>query len=589
MRRYFFKIKENTCAFFKGTPTLFDAVILSVFSALITLQPFFLHGEINFFELGIYLPGIDALLDGRIPYRDFFHLRGPVELYLPALLMKIFGEHIAVLYLYFYVGTVITLAICAFLAKEIYKTRLVLYLMIPVLVARTFPRVVFHIWGGLRFGLGLLAVLFAVYFFKTKQRRWLFLAGMTSSLTILTSIDTGASAVFGVGAALLFGACLRLQTWRETVQRGVIFGLGVLAVLLPYGIYLAATQSLVPYLDATYSVLTRMTEVFPDHLLEEHPRTLLQAMAAMIPSSDHFKHLTPAYCYLFFTGWMWYRWRTQRFVFTDLRIMSIAFYGLMLYVAAFRKIGAGQFEMALQPEKMLLFFMLEEMLLFLRRRQKVLLEDTPLKISRAADWQRNIQIAGISLLSIMFVMSSYGYAMQRYNHRFISFRIIKDWIGKGHSKNEMIPTLKEDSVRLTEGRVAGLVAPVEQAESISEMTKFLREKAAPDDPILFFPELGTHYFITDRPFIGRFPMTTFAWMNPEWHKELFADIQKNPPKYVLMDRDPGPTFAQAYFKIPQNKEFFDDIQNYIDEHYAEIASTPELYILERKAGAGDVN
>ena len=87
--------------FFLKRPTYFDIVILSVFTVLITLHPFFIHGKINIFEVGLYLPGIQSILNGEIPYRDFFYLRGPFELYVPAFMMRIFGENIAVLSSYF--------------------------------------------------------------------------------------------------------------------------------------------------------------------------------------------------------------------------------------------------------------------------------------------------------------------------------------------------------------------------------------------------------------------------------------------------------------------------------------------------------
>ena len=82
-------------------PTRFDSFLLSFFVIFITFQPYFLYGTLNYFELGIYLPNISAILDGQIPYRDFFHLRGPLELYIPVFFMYLFGENAAVLAAYF--------------------------------------------------------------------------------------------------------------------------------------------------------------------------------------------------------------------------------------------------------------------------------------------------------------------------------------------------------------------------------------------------------------------------------------------------------------------------------------------------------
>jgi len=184
--------------------TNFDILLLSIFTILITLHPYFLYGQMNLFEFGIYLPNINAVLDGLIPYRDFFHLRGPLEVYVPALLMRIFGENLAVLETYFYVGTVITLIICVFIAREILQTRFVLYLLIPVLVGRTFPRAVFTNWGGMRYALGLLAILCAIYFFKRKKTLWLFLSGIVSGLALLTSIEMGVSSIIAISFVCFF-------------------------------------------------------------------------------------------------------------------------------------------------------------------------------------------------------------------------------------------------------------------------------------------------------------------------------------------------------------------------------------------------
>ena len=101
-----------------SAPRYLDVFILAIFTVLITLQPHFAHGRINIFEVGLYLPGIQSILNGEIPYRDFFHLRGPFELYMPAFLMKIFGMHLKVLYSYFYFGNVLCLILCILIAKE---------------------------------------------------------------------------------------------------------------------------------------------------------------------------------------------------------------------------------------------------------------------------------------------------------------------------------------------------------------------------------------------------------------------------------------------------------------------------------------
>ena len=62
----------------------FDLFVLSALTVLIVWNPLYLHGEINIYELGLYIPGINSVLHGGIPYRDFFYLRGPLGIYVQA-------------------------------------------------------------------------------------------------------------------------------------------------------------------------------------------------------------------------------------------------------------------------------------------------------------------------------------------------------------------------------------------------------------------------------------------------------------------------------------------------------------------------
>src|SRR3990167_1033823 len=172
-------------------PRLFDLFILVGFVGLVTFQPFLLHHEIIMMETGIHLPGISALFHGAIPYKDFLYFRGPLELYVPAFLMKLFGANMIWLPVFYYVGTVLTLLFVVCLAFQLYRTRFVFYLMVPVFVARTFPRIAFYYWGGMRYALGILSLVFAAQSFKTQKDSWMFWAGIISCMAFWTTIEAG--------------------------------------------------------------------------------------------------------------------------------------------------------------------------------------------------------------------------------------------------------------------------------------------------------------------------------------------------------------------------------------------------------------
>src|SRR5271170_1953937 len=100
-----------------------DILLLILLVLLLLWQPLYLHQELNLFEWGLYLPGIDAVSQGQVPFRDFFHLRGPFELYGPAFFMKIFGFRADVLAAYFYLGTVVTILVAVLIAYELISQR----------------------------------------------------------------------------------------------------------------------------------------------------------------------------------------------------------------------------------------------------------------------------------------------------------------------------------------------------------------------------------------------------------------------------------------------------------------------------------
>ena len=82
-------------------------------------------------------------------------------------------------------------------------------------------------------------------------------------------------------------------------------------------------------------------------------------------------------------------------------------------------------------------------------------------------------------------------------------------------------------------------------------------------------------------------MVTFSWINENWHKELVKDLRYIQPRFVILAKDPGPTFEKAYFKIPSNKQHYDEVIHYIHDHYVIVDSTPSLIIYKRREGRPD--
>jgi len=557
-------------------PAYLDVVILSVFTVLITLHPYFMHGKINIFEVGLYLPGIQSILNGEIPYRDFFQLRGPFELYVPAFMMRLFGENIAVLSSYFYIGTVMTLIMCVILGKQLLSTRLFYYLAVLVITAKTFPRVVFTYWGGMRFVLGLMAIAFAVQYFKTKNSLFLFFSGIIAACGFWTSLEIGVFAGMAVLLSLAFSAAFKLLSKNDFIKAVYQFLIGFCVITLPYCIYLQLNGALNPYFENILTIVQNMENTFPQ--VETAPKNLLEAVLSMLnPGSKNFRHLTPAYLYIFLAIYYGFQIKNNQLRLKDAAIICLAAYGFIFYVGSFRNIWSSNFEMTLQPEKILLFVLLERAFFILKdKKGKIIQEmnsmDTPLFKQRLKVWSIYIFLGGV-------IFSSIRYPIDRMNKRFYAFKYVRNKI-MGNETESLKPLHDQKKIELNLNRVKGLTVPTMQAQDFIELTKFMNDHTSPQDAVLMYPEGAAYSFIIDRPFVGRFPMANFSWFNDKYHDEYVASLSNTKAKFAVIPKELPYYFDKTHFIVKSNKRKYDEVMQFINNNYEIIKTTPTLNILK---------
>jgi len=568
-------------------PTYLDIITLSVFTVLITLHPFFMHGKINIFEVGLYLPGIQSILNGEIPYRDFFHLRGPLELYMPAFLMKYFGIHITTLYSYFYFGTILCLILCILIAKEIFQTRFVLYLLTPILIARTFPRIVFTYWGGMRYAFGLLAIWFAIKYFKENNSKWMLGAGISSILALFTSIEIGAYSLAGIFAALVAAQVLKLQESKLILKSFGMYIVGVCVIAVPYGIYLIINSALIPYVDSVLTVVFKMEAIIDNHLVSTYPRNFIEAFLAMInPWHTNFKHMTPGYLYIFVLVYLCFRLKKKTFSVKDLAIICLGVYGFIMYNTGFRGLWAAQFEMALQPEKILLFFLLEQMFLYLMLKRNYYLDSSSGRLPGQGRMVNVVKIYGINFLIFAFFMSSIGYSIARYNHRFFAYKFVRAKIS-GKNTTHLTPLAKEGTRAVNIERAKGIIVPLDQAEELEQMEAFVKNHVPKDEELFTYPELGTYNFFFDRRSFGRFPIATFTWFNDQWHERFFSKLESSKPQRIIVEKDLPQRWKDVYLVFEPNRKKYNDVMDFILTHYDIEKETKLSYIYKLKlSGTG---
>ena len=520
-------------------PNRIDSIFLSLFTIALTWQPFYLYQTVNLFELGLYLPGIDGIFHGQVPYRDFFYLRGPFELYMPAFLMRLFGEHLAVLSTYFYIGTVITLIVCVLIACKILPARLYLYCFVPVLIGRTFPRVVFTYWGGMRYAWGLLGVLCLILFFKKDHKRWLFGAGLLTAISGLTSIEIGVSVFVAAVAGILFFR----RAWRKAILV-YLSEIGIIA--LPYFVYLVSQGAWVDYINSQWMVTTQMMQTFlRTEVTPTNPRAFLFALANV--TGKNFRQMTPFYCYLVFIAYLLWRRCKLGLDSLDYSIVVLSVYGLMLYFTAFRTIWQNVFEMALQPEKIVLFYLLTRItLLFLRK--------------------GSLKKIGYALI-VAIIVSSLVYCISRFSKRFFVF-----WRD---------PFKNKASTAIDLPRIKGMVILKRQADDFIQLKAFVDKNTSVNEPIWMYPELGSLHFILDRPWIGKFPTATLAWVDNAWFDKYMEELRRLKPHYAIFERESPQHFSEPCYSV-KAKSRFKEQMSYLEVNYSIISSTPTYDIYIRK-------
>lgn len=575
-------LKESLKKKWLGQPHYLDVFILAVFTVLITLHPHFIHGKINIFEVGIYLPGIQSILNGEIPYRDFFHLRGPFELYMPALLMKMFGMHIKVLYSYFYFGSVLCLILCILIAKELFKTRYVLYLMAPVLVGRTFPRVVFTYWGGMRYAFGLLAVWFILKFYKKEKPVWMFGAGIVSALALFTSIEMGVYPFLGILVASFAAWIFKVQDGKLIFKSLIAYCAGLAVIVVPYAAYLAWHSALVPYMDAVLTIVFRMQKVIDPHFVSVYPSNFIEAVIAMTnPEHTNFKHMTPSYLYIFILIYLFLRIKKRSFSKVDLMVICLGVYGFIMYNTGFRGIWAAQFEMALQPEKILLFFLLEIFLLSAIQKKEILIP--ALKGNTGLKWYSRSHWKLYAMNAFMFILlfSSVGYSIQRYNHRFFAFKFVRDKI-MGKDTAYLRPLANEETRPVNIERARGVIMPVKQADELEQIDAFVKGHISEEEVLFTYPELGTYNYFVDRRFFERFPIATFAWFNDRWHDEFLEKLRSSKLPFLIVQKEVPQGWKDVYLALEPNRKKYRDVMRFIVLNYEIDGETPLSYIYKLK-------
>ena len=171
---------------------LFSLAYLCAFVRYSSLEP----------DEGILLQGGQRILDGQIPYRDFFSFYTPGSFYLVAAVFKVFGNSFVVARM----SLAITGAACAVvtyaLTRRVCSRSFALFASALATAAGVAYRfLVLHNWYSTL--LACLALYGAVRLLESRKPAWAFATGSLCSLTIMFEQPKGAGLCFGLVLSFL--------------------------------------------------------------------------------------------------------------------------------------------------------------------------------------------------------------------------------------------------------------------------------------------------------------------------------------------------------------------------------------------------
>jgi hypothetical protein len=498
-------------------------------------------------EVGQHLAWANALARGRYHGKDFFCLYGPFFDLGGVAAWKLFGRSIASWELYFATTRVLGLAALLGLGVVLLRRRAWL-LAIPFFVP----------WVNLRTGWAFLGLVLVFAWLRSLpepgkgepggagRSAWMAAAGLTGGFSILYSQE------FGLAFAVTTAAVLLLhQAWRAAA----VFAAGFAGVVAPVLGWYAAHDALVPMLADLAG--------YPGYIVAGYAKLAFPALAEAIPlAPEEFgtRTLLP-----FQLGYGIPALGLGAF----LLVLPVTGLALSRGLAGIRATLVG---LRADPERTLLLATAAFGLLSFRSalgRSDVVhmiaaLPATALLLAVACDrvtglWLARPRPPAERALAIW---------------RTVALLLLVAHVGF---------TLAPRPLHQARETLAWMVDPTRGAAravgdpTINRVTRWIREHTGPEDAVLFLPNDGAYYYLTDRPNPIRFVMG--HQMVTEAHRQdSLARLRAAPPAYVVWDGG-----ALRVDGLPDEKVLGAELLAWIRAHYERELRIGRVEILRPRA------
>jgi hypothetical protein len=486
-------------------------------------------------ETGQHLAWTNAIWHGGFQGRDFFCLYGPLYDLSIAGLWALLGRSIAAYMLHWSLARAMGWTALFLLGGAIFR-RPLLVLALPFLLP----------WVKLRIGLALLGILFLVLWLRGRKPVWSALAGLTGGVAILYSQEYGAA--FAVVAAFAFLVA-------RQARAALAFGLAFAAAVAPLLIWFAANDALRPML--------RDLVQYPRYMMAGYAKMIFPPLASSVPLSItelgseaslqlRLSYAVPAVSLGALLLALPVSALDPRRPIASLRGMArglardparfsvvlIAIFGLLSFRVALGRSSLPRTLAVLPPAVLLLGVAL----------------DGVLDLWRQGPGRRALAAWRTAALALFVGLGGF--------------------LEPARPATLVVKTVKDLHVLAT-----GRYQPVGNRH-VLRVTRWVQLNTEPGEPVLFLPDDGAYYYLTDRPSPIRFVMG-HQIVTDAHRREVLSDLRESPPRFIVWDHD-----AYRVDDLPEDLVFGRPLLDWIEAGYRTETRIGGVEILRRIGPGG---
>lgn len=541
-----------------------DYIVAPWAIAVLIFDPNFLDGFIDFLETGQYLACVNGIFEGKTPYKDFFVLFGPFQIYAISGIMAVFGKTIATFKVFFYLNYIFSFLAVYFLARQILRRRILAYLATLVCLVEVSHPFWATSWDFGRMGLGMIVLLVLLVFARRRDMRLIFVAGILSAVTLFYTLDVG---LLVICASLAFFAALLLEDkGAEGTEKGRSFIRlllwyisGGLVIMGPFFTFMALTGGLGSYVEAAFYVLPRY-----------HMKTWGQAVPSLLEGiktaqgiwgfarSEVFRVYLPIPIYTLIATYLITALIRRRWNKEVSFVIPLFVYGVLAYRTSFRSILGPQFQVALPPFILLISLFLERWLDSVCARDEHLL---PGRQTRG--WPALLKTVAIGL-SLVLAVTYFLISPKRYYGTLEGWYLYQQFKpGLVVTYSFPVPRDRLNLVRSKVERIGDAMIPSWQEAQVSRVVEYLRKNTKEGEEIFCFPEHGLYHFLAERPGSTRFHIPGMAWTTPAYRAELLQELRSQKPRIIVFSTE----LSNLAKSIGRTEELLPEVSSYITQRY----------------------